>query len=54
MVPDKNEILKPFMIDLKPSINFWHDFKSNQLAGMWLFLGQDVPYRSYIPLFFNL
>ncbi|MEX7475970.1 peptidase C13 family protein, partial [Acinetobacter baumannii] len=27
------------MIDLKPSINFWHDFKSNQLAGMWLFLG---------------
>lgn len=27
------------MIDLKPSINFWHDFKSNQRAGMWLFLG---------------
>lgn len=27
------------MIDLKPSINFWHDFKSNQIAGMWLFLG---------------
>lgn len=27
------------MIDLKPSINFWHDFKSNQTAGMWLFLG---------------
>lgn len=27
------------MIDLKPSINFWHDFKSNQLAGLWLFLG---------------
>ena len=39
MVPQQNEILKPFMIDLKPSINFWHDFKSNQLAGMWLFLG---------------
>lgn len=27
------------MIDLKPSINFWHDFKSNQRAGVWLFLG---------------
>ena len=27
------------MIDLKPSINFWHDFKSNQWAGLWLFLG---------------
>lgn len=27
------------MIDFKPSINFWHDFKSNQLAGLWLFLG---------------
>lgn len=27
------------MIDLKPSINFWHDLKSNQRAGMWLFLG---------------
>ena len=27
------------MINLKPSINFWHDFKSNQTAGMWLFLG---------------
>ncbi|MFN4189264.1 MAG: hypothetical protein ACK4FN_15025, partial [Acinetobacter johnsonii] len=25
------------MIDFKPSINFWHDFKSNQTAGMWLF-----------------
>ena len=27
------------MIDFKPSINFWHDFKSNQMAGLWLFLG---------------
>lgn len=27
------------MIDFKPSINFWHDFKSNQTAGVWLFLG---------------
>lgn len=27
------------MIDFKPSINFWHDFKSNQRAGLWLFLG---------------
>ncbi|WP_180175449.1 C13 family peptidase [Acinetobacter sp. YH12025] len=27
------------MIDFKPSINFWHDFKSNQTAGMWLFFG---------------
>ena len=27
------------MIDFKPSINFWHDFTSNQTAGMWLFLG---------------
>ncbi|OTG79814.1 C13 family peptidase [Acinetobacter sp. ANC 4648] len=27
------------MIDLKPSINFWHDLKSNQRAGLWLFLG---------------
>ncbi len=27
------------MIDFKPSINVWHDFKSNQIAGMWLFLG---------------
>ena len=27
------------MIDFKPSINFGHDFKSNQTAGMWLFLG---------------
>ena len=27
------------MIDFKPSINFWHDFKSNQTAGAWLFLG---------------
>ena len=27
------------MIDFKPSINFWHDFKSNQTAGLWLFLG---------------
>ena len=27
------------MIDFKPSINFWHDFKSNQMAGVWLFLG---------------
>lgn len=27
------------MIDLKPSINFWHDLKSNQVAGLWLFLG---------------
>ena len=27
------------MIDFKPSINFWHDFKSNQAAGVWLFLG---------------
>ncbi|TCB37608.1 peptidase C13 family protein [Acinetobacter sp. ANC 4910] len=26
-------------IDFKPSINFWHDFKSNQMAGLWLFLG---------------
>ena len=26
-------------IDFKPSINFWHDFKSNQTAGLWLFLG---------------
>lgn len=27
------------MIDFKPSINFWHDFKSNQIAGIWLFVG---------------
>lgn len=27
------------MIDLKPSINFWHDLQSNQRAGIWLFLG---------------
>jgi len=27
------------MIDLKPSINFWHDLKSNQRAALWLFLG---------------
>ncbi|EPF70747.1 C13 family peptidase [Acinetobacter rudis] len=27
------------MIDLKPSINFWHDLNSNQRAGLWLFLG---------------
>lgn len=27
------------MIDFKPSINFWHDFRSNQVAGMWLFVG---------------
>jgi len=27
------------MIHFKPSINFWHDFKSNQIAGLWLFLG---------------
>ena len=27
------------MIDFKPSITFWHDFKSNHTAGMWLFLG---------------
>lgn len=27
------------MIDLKPSINFWHDLKSNQRAGLWLFIG---------------
>lgn len=28
-----------YMIDLKPSINFWYDFKSNLRAGLWLFLG---------------
>lgn len=27
------------MIDLKPSINFGHDLKSNQVAGLWLLLG---------------
>lgn len=27
------------MIDLKPSINFWHDLKSNLRAALWLFLG---------------
>lgn len=27
------------MIHFKPSINFWHDFRSNQIAGLWLFLG---------------
>lgn len=27
------------MMHFKPSINFWHDFKSNQIAGLWLFLG---------------
>src|SRR5574344_2414741 len=27
------------MIDFKPSINFWHAFKNNQAAGVWLFLG---------------
>lgn len=43
------------MIDLKPSINVWHDFKSNQIAGMWLFLGSrrslDVVRPSITQLF---
>lgn len=42
------------MIDLKPSINIWHDFKSNQIAGMWLFFGSrkslDVVHPSIMQL----
>lgn len=27
------------MINLQPSINFWHDLKANLSAGLWLFIG---------------
>lgn len=27
------------MINLQPSINFWHDLKANLWAGLWLFIG---------------
>lgn len=44
------------MIDLKPSINFWHDLKSNQTAGLWLLLGSrrslKVVHPSIIQLLF--
>ncbi|HCK30698.1 MAG TPA: peptidase C13 family protein [Acinetobacter ursingii] len=42
------------MIDLKPSINFWHDFKSNQIAGMWLFLGSRRCLQIVHPSIFQL
>lgn len=42
------------MIDLKPSINFWHDLKSNQIAGLWLFLGSRKCLKIVHPSIFQL
>lgn len=42
------------MIDLKPSINFWHDLKSNQRAGLWLFLGSRKSLQIVRPSIFQL
>lgn len=42
------------MIDLKPSINFWHDLKSNQIAGLWLFLGSRRSLQIVHPSIFQL
>ncbi len=42
------------MIDLKPSINFWHDFKSNQIAGLWLFLGSRRSLQNIQPSILQL
>ncbi|MEB3768092.1 C13 family peptidase [Acinetobacter sp. MD2] len=42
------------MIDLKPSINFWHDLKSNQNAGLWLFLGSRRSLQIVHPSIFQL
>lgn len=42
------------MIDLKPSINFWHDLKSNQIAGLWLFLGSRKSLYVVHPSIFQL
>ena len=42
------------MIDLKPSINFWHDLKSNQIAGLWLFLGSRRSLEIVHPSIFQL
>ena len=42
------------MIDFKPSINFWHDFKSNQTAGLWLFLGSRRSLQIVHPSIFQL
>lgn len=42
------------MIDLKPSINFWHDLKSNQVAGLWLFLGSRRSLQIVHPSIFQL
>lgn len=41
------------MIDLKPSINFWHDLKSNQTAGLWLFLGSRKSLQVVHPSIFQ-
>ncbi|MFC6051797.1 peptidase C13 family protein [Acinetobacter sp. Ac_877] len=42
------------MIDFKPSINFWHDLKSNQTAGLWLFLGSRRSLQIVRPSVFQL
>ena len=42
------------MIDFKPSINFWHDLKSNQTAGLWLFLGSRRSLQIVRPSIFQL
>ncbi|WOE31334.1 MULTISPECIES: C13 family peptidase [unclassified Acinetobacter] len=42
------------MIHFKPSINFWHDFKSNQIAGLWLFLGSRRSLQIVRPSIFQL
>lgn len=50
-LPQPTRIL---MIDFKPSINFWHDFKSNQTAGIWLFLGSRRSLQIVRPSIFQL
>ncbi len=42
------------MIDFRPSINIWHDFKNNQIAGMWLFLGSRRSLQIIHPSIFQL
>ena len=42
------------MIDLKPSINFGHDLKNNELAGLWLLLGSRRSLKIVHPSIFQL
>lgn len=42
------------MIDFRPSINIWHDFKNNQIAGMFLFMGSRRSLQQIHPSIFQL